>query len=150
MEHGAARMVRKLDIPKRSMWEDRFCSPTAATLLDQLSKSHEGFVNRARERLLGIGLEETIAWHGIPWRWTFTLTRPGASVPGALIIPQPSQPAIAIPVDATRRLNPRRTPKWILDTVVFSPLVAGVHWPRWELTGMQQIDALLGALVVDK
>lgn len=142
-------MVRKFTIPKRTPWEDRFTTPKASTLIGELSRAHATLVGHIRQRLVQSGLRERVAWHGVPWRWTLMFDASGDPRPAALIIPQPGHPALAIPVVTTRALEPKRTPKWILEAIVFSPLVAGVHWPRWELTGgKSQADALLETLVL--
>lgn len=133
----------------RNPWEDRFQTPGLDDLLGALAKPQLQLIDQAREGLLALeGVTESIAWLGIPWRWTlaFNLEGTAAEKPWIYLVPQPAKPLLALPMSSemVQALPMRRLPKFIRDVIVLSPKVAGVHWMQWELSGRGQVDELVG------
>ena len=132
----------------KNAWEERFETPRLEALLGVFSKAQAGLIEQARASILGMdGATESIAWLGIPWRWTLAYSVEGASDrPIVYLVPQPGKPLLALPMsgEVVISLPMRRLPKYIRDVIAYSPKVAGVHWMQWELTGRPQVDELMG------
>lgn len=137
-------------IKPRSVWEDRFQTPTLDDLRAGLAKQHAQLFDLAREHLASFdGVRESIVWHGVPWRWTVTFAHAGESrAPIAYLIPQPGRPLLAIPlpVESLSSIPLRRMSKAIRDGIVFAAEVGGVHWPTWELASKPLIDEIMNLL----
>jgi hypothetical protein len=130
---------------QRNCWEDRFRAPTFSELRGVLNKPHEHLLEVARERLIGLeGVQESIEWRGIPWRWTLAYAVEGRSL--AYLVPQPGRPRMAIPLadDLLAAMDLRKASKLVRDAIVFAPRVGDVIWPAWDLQNRAQIDELVG------
>jgi hypothetical protein len=134
-------------IKPRIPWEDRFQTPRTEDLLSEFAKHQAHLIHQAREALNSMdGVTESIAWLGIPWRWTLAFGLDGVKdKPWAYLVPQPGKPILALPMtgEAVASLPMRKLPKFIRDVVTLSPKVGGVHWMQWELTSKTQLDELI-------
>jgi len=140
-------MRRGSPFKPRISWQDRFQTPGVAELLAPFAKPQLQLIEQARQSLLQLdGVTESIAWLGIPWRWTLAFGVEGAGRPWAYLVPQPGKPLLAIPMsgETVAALPIRRLSKFIRDVIVLSPKVAGVHWMQWEITGRTQVEDLIG------
>lgn len=131
----------------RVAWEDRFQTPKLEELLADLAKHPLQLVEQAREAMLALGgVNETISWLGIPWRWTIGYGLDGLNErPWAYLVPQPTKPILALPMssEVVAALPMRKLPRFIRDVVTLSPKVGGVHWMQWELTSRSQVEELV-------
>ncbi len=135
-------------VRSRLPWEDKFREPPLEALLTHYTtKQLAGVVDAARGRLLAHpGVTESLAWQGVPWRWTLVYRcEIDAARAWAYIIPDPARPQIAIPmsVPAVRALPLRRLKKAIRDGIAHARFVAGVYWPCWELTTRGALDDII-------
>jgi hypothetical protein len=127
-------------------WEDRFNVPTQETLRAGLSKPHGTLLDHALDSLLEIsGVSCTIAWRGVPWRWTLCFRARSVATEGiAYLVPQPGKPLLSVPLpEALVRKLPVKTSRTIRDAIAFAPLVAGEYWAHWELGTKSQIDEVI-------
>lgn len=137
--------MNRRSVKPRSCWEDRFRVPSVSELRALLSKQHVQLFDVAREALLALdGVNESIEWRGVPWRWSLAFqTEPGR--PLAYLVPQPARPRLAVPLsdEVVGSLAARKVSRPIRDAIVFAPRVGEVLWPSWELLGRNQIEELL-------
>lgn len=134
----------------RSPWEDRFTTPTEESLLADVVPPGAGAMREVLEKLAALtGLERTVAWQGVPWRWTIVFRRAGEEAsltppPAfAYVIPHPVQPGVCVPLTAAvaSTLPMKKLKKGIRDVLVHAPVVDGVHWASWELAGDGAVEA---------
>lgn len=128
----------------RPIWENRFLRPTVESLLGEVVKPAAQYASGFREGMLSLeGVAEELAWHGIPWRWSFVF-RVEAS-PVAYLVPSPAKPLVCIPTPpaAIVGLPPKKLAKALREVVTAAPLVGGAHWAQWELSSKSQCDELL-------
>lgn len=128
----------------RTCWEDRFRAPTLPELRAILNRAHEHLLDTARSAIVALdGVQESIEWRGIPWRWTLAYSVEGRAL--AYLIPKPGRPQMAIPLadDLRAALDLRKASKPIRDAIVFAARVGDVSWPAWDLQNRAQIDELV-------
>lgn len=129
----------------RVPWADRFRTPSVDDLLAPHSEPMVELIESARARLCEFeGIQETIAWHGIPWRWTFEYQADGS--PGwAYLIPEPDRPQLTLPLTAgvIESLPMRRLKKSIRDGIIQGREVRLTRWCSWDITTMTQLDDLM-------
>jgi hypothetical protein len=139
-------MARKSSIPSRKAWEDRYRTPTVQGLLLALDKPQLDLVQWVRAALCGMdGVEEALSWQGIPWRWTLSYAAASGERPWAYLVPQPTRPLLALPLDpeVVAEVAERKYSKLIKDGVLLAPVVGGVRWTHWELTSKMQAEEVL-------
>lgn len=135
----------------KCMWSDKFHAPTVSQLRDGYPKPLAPVFDAAREQLLALeGVSETVAWHGVPWRWTLVYRCAGedrAAVTRAFayIVPDPSKLQVCVPLgrEIVAELPMRRFKKNIRDTIVHARSVAGVSWPSWDAPTRAALDDIL-------
>lgn len=131
----------------RSVWEDRFKTPTLDDLRQQYNRQTANLLDTALERLRGYGdLSEDLSWQGLPWRWTITFKSTKAdSRAWAYVVPDPEKPKLAMPLTAemVNAMPLHRMKKHVRDGVLLSRLVDGVYWATWDLTGKDQLKDIL-------
>ncbi|MCB9844480.1 MAG: hypothetical protein H6811_00635 [Phycisphaeraceae bacterium] len=90
-------------ISTRSVWEDRFQTPTAEALLGELGGASGGAVARVMGWLNGLKYtRQGVSWCGVPWRWTLvTRCRGDGGQPLAYVVPDPKRPLLAFPLPAS-------------------------------------------------
>jgi hypothetical protein len=134
----------------RTPWEDRFSTPTEEALLADVAPPGGAGVREVIERLGALtGLERSVAWQGVPWRWTIVFRRAGEEAsltppPAfAYVIPHPVAPGVCVPLPAAvaAGLPMKKLKKGIKDVLAHAPVVDGVHWASWELAGDGAVDA---------
>ncbi|MCC6661632.1 MAG: DUF3788 family protein [Phycisphaerales bacterium] len=133
---------------QRCPWEDRFRTPGLDELREGVGKTHQSLFDYGRELLLAQALEEALAWHGVPWRWS--LVYRAAGTPTAYLIPQPGKPMISILLTAEQvaAVPPRKHTRTVRDGITYSARVGGTHWPTWEITSKPLADEVIGLLRV--
>lgn len=138
--------MSKAVVPRRTLWEDRFSRPTVAALVQGCPRATSALVESVRERLIGLGLSESLAWRGLPWRWAMSYGPPRAE--SAYLVPRPAGPSLAIRVanERAKELEIRKLARSIREGLGTARLVAGVAWPEWELKAKSQCDELVGFL----
>jgi hypothetical protein len=135
----------------KAPWTDKFKTPTLDDLRGALpSKQAVQLLDDARKMfLLSTGVVETIAWQGVPWRWTLVYggTADGGRALG-YIVPDPARVQVCLPLtgEMVKTLPFRRLKKAIRDGIIFARSAGGVHWPCWEITTagvLQDVQELL-------
>ncbi|MEM7754751.1 MAG: hypothetical protein AAF297_03845 [Planctomycetota bacterium] len=121
-------------------WHNRFETPEATALIDPVQSAEVGFDHfQSIRELLNDKFEftETIAWHGIPWRWSFAYG-PGAAEPFAFLVPEPGRPQYCckVPVDAADAITASKPHKSVREGLARGSLVGSTLWAEWELTPM--------------
>jgi len=131
----------------RLAWEDQFRMPSLDELRNHYPKQLGNLISAARDRLLEFdGVEEEIAWQGLPWRWTLTYRCPEDPTRAwAYLVPDPEKPKISMPLtqEMVAALPMRRLKKFVRDGVVFARRVENVYWATWEITNRAQLDEVL-------
>jgi hypothetical protein len=130
----------------RSPWEDRFRTPTYEGLRDLNNKQLAAVFDAARARLVGVPeATESLAWLGIPWRWSMEYRCPlDPTRAWAVLILQPAKPTISIPlpVPVLARVPLTKLPRPIRDGLKAAIPIAGVLWPTWECASKTQIEEI--------
>lgn len=128
----------------RTAWEDRFKTPTYEQLRDLSNKQVSGVFDAARARLAGIPeVKETLAWLGVPWRWSLEFRSPlDPARAWAVLVLQPNKPEVAIPlpVPVLGKIPLGKLPRSIRDGLKASAPIAGVYWPCWECLTKAQVE----------
>lgn len=125
-------------------WRNQFAQPTTETLLSEVDPERVKFVETLREGLLALdNAQESLGWHGIPWRWSLRYSIKKAD--RAFIVPAPEAPALAMPIRAAEidAINLRSLSRPVREGVVNAAYVDGVLWAEWELTAQTQVADLL-------
>ncbi len=127
-----------------SPWHNQFAQPSTESLLAGVEEERLRLVKLVRKGLLALdGCEESLGWHGIPWRWSMTYAINAQT--RAYLIPEPERPALAMPIRAAEidAINFRPLSRPVRDGVMNAAYVAGILWAEWELTAATQISDLL-------
>lgn len=130
LEHGSLKC----------RWNDKFHTPTIAQLREAYPKPLVPVFDGARDMLLELkGVSESIAWHGVPWRWTLVYRCAGDDAAPvtrafAYVIPDPSRLQVCVPLgrEQIAAMPLRRFKKSIRDAIIHARSVAGVSWPSWD------------------
>jgi hypothetical protein len=128
-------------------WRNQFAQPTTDTLLAEIDPERLKLVETLRDGLLALETaEETLGWHGIPWRWSLRYSIKKAD--RAYIVPAPDAPSLAMPIRAAEidAINLRSLSRPVREGVVNAAYVDGVLWAEWELTAQTQVSDLLSFL----
>ncbi|QOJ00687.1 MAG: hypothetical protein HRU70_09360 [Phycisphaeraceae bacterium] len=146
-----------LVVHERSAWEDRFRTPSESVLMGAIPKGVVPAFERMRAGLAELpGVEEHLAWCGVPWRWSWEYRAADGSVGGedghglAYVVPNPARPALVVPVpDSTLGLlSGRDVSKPVREQVAVTPSVGGWRWAAWDLTSRGLADELLGLVSI--
>lgn len=142
-------VMSSLFTPK-SVWTNKFDAPKVARLRDAYAPPLIPVFEAARELLTKLeGVDEQVAWQGLPWRWTVVYTGPGGEGTDlgsgrafAYLIPDPAKLQICIPLThAQVALMPlRKFKKAVRDGITFARAVNGVCWPTWDLPTKVAVD----------
>lgn len=136
----------------KAAWLDRFATPSAAMLRAAYPKERAVYLDALRHGLGQIdGLSESIAWQGVPWRWSFVYSMRGREDDihaWAYVIPdlEKLRVCVTLTADDLRRLNIRRMKRWIRDGIVFARSVGGVSWATFEVDSRAATEDLLDLL----
>lgn len=149
-EGGVAVPMTTSGQRSRSPWEDRFKTPTYEGLRDLNNKQIAAVFDAARARLSAIpDVTESLAWLGIPWRWSMEYRSPSdPSRAWAVLVLQPAKPTISIPLPAPvlSRIPLTKLPRSIRDGLKAATPIAGVFWPTWECASKTQVDEVAQVL----
>lgn len=138
----------------KCMWNDKFHKPTVAQLREGYAKPLIPILDAAREYLLALdGVSESVAWHGVPWRWTLVYRCTGedrAAVTRAFayLVPDPNRLQVCVPLarEVIAELPVKRFKKSIRDGIVHARSVAGVSWPSWDAPTKAALDDVIDLL----
>ena len=148
---GRHSSPRRSAQPLRPVWANRFATPSVPALVHALKHIPAGAVRHARTEFMAVpGMEEQVLWQGV-WRWTLVYTHP--SLPGhvwAFLVPDPIHPVICLPFHESvlAALDDRRLTRIVREGLTNAPVVAGVRWATWPLTGKALVDVLRAAAMV--
>jgi len=135
----------------RVPWEDRFRRPSTEDLHRHYDQEFSQLLDQARARLLEFdGINEELAWQGLPWRWTLIYRReqdPPRRA-WAYLIPHRDKPLIASPIteDLLEQLPRRRLTKFVREAIDEAKRVGEVRWVVWEIGSHSQLDNVLDLL----
>ena len=126
------------ETPPTLPWHNRFETPDAQSLLQPVRDAEAGIEHfeSIREILTDkLELSESIAWHGIPWRWAFAYGT-GDAEPVAFLVPEPGRPQLCcrVPVDAADTITASKPHKSVREGLGRGSLVGSTLWAEWELT----------------
>lgn len=138
----------------KAPWADKFRQPSVQQLRASMNKDSAAIFDALRDRLSSVGeLVETVAWQGVPWRWSIVysakLVGPargggaGAGArPWAYLIPDPDslQLCVTLTADQIQAMDVRRLKKWVRDGIVFARAVGGSCWPTYAITAKAQAE----------
>ncbi len=132
----------------RMPWENRFEQPTIEALRSPYNKQLGGYHDTARDFLLKFdNIEETIDWHGLPWRWSSRFDIIGVSNERGWVylVPDPEGPRLSIPLteEMVEKLPKTRLKKHVREGIDHAKRIGDVRWTDWEITGKAQLDDLL-------
>jgi hypothetical protein len=138
----------------KCMWSDKFHAPTVTQLREGYQKPLIPVFDAARDFLLGLhGVSESVAWHGVPWRWTLVYRcasedRAPVTRAFAYLIPDPNRLQVCVPLgrEQVAALPMRRFKKNMRDSIVHARSVAGVSWPSWDAVTRPALDEVIDLL----
>lgn len=145
----------------RTAWNDKFARPGAADLVALHAELARGALVRVRAGFGGLsGLQESVDWQGVPWRWTFVFRGTGdliehsppatagpapvASPSGlsllrafAYVVPEPGKVQVCVPLTGAQieAMPLKKMKRPVREGIATARSVAGVWWPTWELGG---------------
>ena len=120
----------------RLPWEDAFKEPTIAALRKPLPAPSAKLFDSARKQLLAIdGIREEFEWYGEGWRWAVSYRRNGDGSPFAVLIPNPEDLQLAVPLDraflgSLRLKDLKRT---VRDGLELASAPFHTNWGIWSL-----------------
>lgn len=129
-------------------WNNKFHAPSVAQLRDGYAKPLVPVFDAVRETVLELkGVSESVAWHGVPWRWTMVYRCHGDDAAPvtrafAYLIPDPHRLQVCVPLDRQQvsALPMRRFKKGIRDAIIHARSVAGISWPSWDVPTRLALD----------
>ncbi len=138
--------------PNKCAWNDKFRMPDVGQLRAGLNKPLQGVFDDARHALRELeGVEESVSWQGVPWRWTLVFAMAETPAERALgyLVPDPQRVQVCIPLtqEQIEKIPMKRLKKSIRDGVVYARSVAGVWWPTWDVPGRGALDEVLELVV---
>lgn len=157
----------------RTAWNDKFSRPDAQALRLLHAKPELAVLDGARAALGGLaGIQESLDWQGVPWRWTFVYRGMGdlaehatplgsgptpIATPSGLgllrafayVIPDPSRLQICVPLTAPQieAMPLKKMKKPVRDGIAQARSVAGVWWPTWDVGGTGAVEEVLEVAV---
>lgn len=133
--------------PVRTPWEDRFRQPSLDDLTAHYNKQLSGLFDAARAKLLDFeGVDDSIRWQGLPWRWCLRFEAPGDPTDAwVYLVPDPLGPIVSVPLtmDMIESMPMKRLKKHVRDGVFLSKRVGEVIWATWQPTNRTQLDEVL-------
>jgi len=136
-----------LKLPERTAWEDRFTEPTVEQMKSHYGKQLLTLFDSARERLLEFdGVEESVSWQGLPWRWTALYTVAGDPTPAwTYLVPDPEGVVLCVPLNASivGSMPMKRLKKHIRDGIYMAKQVHETIWATWQVSAKTQLDEVL-------
>jgi hypothetical protein len=137
-------MARKTLYPAIRPWENRYRTPAAADLIAELEPAAAELFRHVRSGLTLCAMGEVLAWHGIPWRWSFRYSLASDRTPVAYLVPQPDRAILILPLPASLASDGEaKYSRHIRDVVALTPPVGGVRWTHWPLSSRSQADELI-------
>ena len=153
----------------RTAWNDKFSRPDAQALRLLFAKPVQTVLDEARAALTELpGIQESLDWQGVPWRWTFVYRGTGDLAEHALplvsgptpiatpsglgllrafayVIPDPSRLQICVPLTGPQieAMPMKRMKKPVRDGIAHARSVAGVWWPTWDVSSQGAAEEVL-------
>ncbi len=131
----------------RSAWEDRFVEPKPDQLIEHYEAGSAQFFEACRERLSDFeGVEESVSWQGLPWRWTLVYTLEGDPTRAfAYLVADPAAPTVSIPLndEIVDSMPVKRLKKHIRDGIFMAKRVESTLWATWEIAAKTQLDEVM-------
>jgi hypothetical protein len=117
-------------------WLDRFNEPSIATLRKGLEEDAAAIFDDARKMLLSLAdcMEEQRLWMGDCWHWTICYRLHGFELPVALLIPNPEDLQIAMPLKRSfiESLPQKRLKRSIRDGLELAAAPFHTNWAIWS------------------
>lgn len=131
----------------RLPWTDQFSEPEIPQLLNHLDRQTKLLLETAREMVAGrAGVDEQLAWHGLPWRWTLVYLHPEDPTRAlAYLVPDPQAPKISVPLtpEMVQKLPLKRMKKLVRDGIELGNQINTVIWACWDITSEAQLEEIL-------
>ncbi len=130
---------------ERPVWEDRFNKPTIDQLRKSLDRETMRILDRMRKRLLQLDeCNESVDWFGQAWKWSIVYRTSGADDPVAMLIPNPEDVQLAIPLDPdlAELLAGRKLKRTVRDGLDLAREPFDTNWGIWSLNPPHLIDDL--------
>lgn len=138
-------MVRAQRQYDRLAWSDRFNRPTEQMLRAPLPSPDASLLAHARARFGAIPLmEERITWQGVCWRWTFAYYAVDLGRLAAVIIPNPSDLQVAMPIDPLflRAVMGRRMRRSVREGLELAAEPFDTKWGLWSIASRAMLDEI--------
>ena len=124
-------------IQSTAPWLDRFNEPSVATLRKGLEEEPAGIFDEARKMLTSLAecMEEQRLWMGDCWHWTICYRIHDFELPVALLIPNPEDLQIAMPLQRSfvESLPQKRLKRSIRDGLELAAAPFHTSWAIWSI-----------------
>lgn len=133
----------------RPVWQDRFTEPTVSTLRKTLPPEATKLFDALRKKLGQIDdASEACTWYGDGWHWTLEYRLAGQDDPLLVIIPNPEDLQIGIPMtkDFLAKLPLGGMKRTIREGLDLAREPFDNHWGVWTVQFPSMVDDLVNLL----
>ncbi len=126
-------------------WSDQFSQPTEKELRALLQKPGSTLFDRTIRLFDGLsGVRREMVWYGQPWRWTVTYRTKLSEEPLAVLVPNPEDLQLAMPMDQdfAESLVERKPKKTVHDGLDMVRAPFDSRWGVWSLIAAGIVDEL--------
>ena len=123
-------------IQKRPSWTDYFNEPSCGILRKNLSDDPASYFDLARKKLSGLeGVTEKMTWFGDGWHWTVGYYTPHREEPLVVIIPDPLDLQLAMPLDRQfiESIPAKDVKKSLREGLELAQAPFDTRWGVWSL-----------------
>lgn len=119
-------------------WQDRYQTPTAERLLEELGPEARPLADKAIQTL---GRKPKPAWI-VPWQWTLTIESPIGPI---YLIPEPGRPRLVarLPRHAFEQMLSPKSPRQARDALLNASCVGDAVWADWAISSDLVCEAVL-------
>jgi len=139
-------MVKQNVSEDRVSWEDRFNKPTVSKLRGELTSDAADLFDVARETFKNVCKPgEAVVWKGDCWKWTLEFRSKRKGMPLAVIIPNPNDLQIAIPVDPefVRAMWKRQMKKSVREGLELAAKPYDTEWCIWYINTKPMLEEVI-------
>lgn len=139
---GLGEVMAHWEVKHTAPWRNRFVQPTVDALIGEGSRPGWIALVSAREEILAIrGVRESVAWLGIPWRWTLVYGPSRDEVRAWFyLVPNPERPILAAVLRTQHACGSslEGMPTVVREGFECWKVVGDTAWGQWALSSKAQ------------